>query len=292
MTMDRKSQQQTKTALLISRVLLKSASQEWLEESVIGVDRGVVIPVHTGEHRYDFTDNQKASKEKRQRYIKQLQRRLAKQKKGSNRRQKTKNRIARHHKKVASIRQDFCHKTSRKMVESKAKVIIFENLKTSNMTRKPKAKQDNNGKFISNKAKQKAGLNKAILNVGWHTLESYTRYKAAKAGKAVFKVPAPYTSQECANCSHTHPDNRKSQELFACGNCGHVDNADRNASIVIKKRAINLFLDSGTELVGKGIPVLTKGRGAIRKPRKAKASLATGNETSKKKRTAITSVAA
>ena len=271
---------------------LRSASPEWLEENVIGVDRGVAIPVHTGENRYDFTDNQKASKEKRERYVKRLQRRLAKQKKGSNRRQKTKNRIARHHKKVANIRQDFCHKISRKMVDSKAKVIIFENLKTSNMTRRPKAKQDNTGKFISNKAKQKAGLNKAILNVGWHYLESYTRYKAAKAGKGVFKVPAPYTSQECANCSHTHPDNRKSQELFSCGNCGHVDNADRNASIVIKKRAINLFLDSGTELVGKGIPVLTKGRGAIRKPRKAKASLAVGNETSQKKRTAITSVAA
>ena len=178
------------------------------------------------------------------------------------------------------------------MVEGKAKVIIFENLKTASMTRRPKAKKDINGKFISNKAKQKAGLNKAILNVGWHYLETCTRYKAAKAGKAVFKVPAPFTSQECANCGHTHPDNRKKQELFACGNCGHVDNADRNASIVIKKRAINLFLDSGTELVGKGIPVLTKGRGANHKSRKGKLSPATRRETSKKKRTVTTAVAA
>ncbi|MCW7554764.1 transposase [Endozoicomonas gorgoniicola] len=271
---------------------LKGASKEWLKRNVIGVDRGVAIPVHTGGNRYDFTDNQKASKEKRERHVKRLQRRLAKQKKGSNRRRETKNRIVRHHRKIANIRNDFCHKTSRKMVDSKAKVIIFEDLKTSNMTRKPKAKKDRSGKFISNKAKQKAGLNKAILNVGWHYLETYIRYKAAKAGKAVFKVPAHHTSQECANCSHTHPDNRKTQELFSCVNCGHVDNADRNASIVIKKRAINLLLDSGTELVGKGIPVLTKGRGAIRKTRKAKASFASGNETSKKKRTVTTAVAA
>ena len=271
---------------------LKGASREWLEDYVIGVDRGIAIPAHTGAQPYDFTDNQKASKEKRERYVKRLQRRLAKQKKGSNRRQKTKNRISRQHKKIANIRQDFCHKTSRKMVDSKAKVIIFEDLKTSGMTRKPKAKKDKSGKFISNKAKQKAGLNKAILNVGWHDLEAYTRYKAAKAGKVVFKVPAPYTSQECADCGHTHPDNRKTQELFLCGKCGHIDNADRNASIVIKKRAINLFLDSGTELVGKGIPVLTKGRGAIRKTRKSKLSPAMRNETSKKKRTATTSVVA
>ena len=271
---------------------LKGASREWLEDHVIGVDRGVAIPVHTGSHRYDFTDNQKRNKEKRERYVKRLQRRLSRQKKGSNRRQKTKARIATQHKKIANIRQDFCHKTSRKMVDSTAKVIIFENLKTAQMTRKPKAKQDRNGKFISNKASQKAGLNKSILNVGWHYLESYTRYKAAKAGKAVFKVAAAYTSQECANCGHTHPDNRRKQDLFACGNCGHVDNADRNASIVIKKRAINLMLNSGTELVGKGIPVLTKGRGAIRKPRKGKLSFAVGNETSKKKRTVVTTVAA
>ena len=271
---------------------LKGASQEWQEEYVIGVDRGVVIPAHTGTRPYDFTDNQKRNMDKRKRYAKKLQRRLSRQVNGSNRRQKTKNRIGRQHKRVVNIRQDFCHKTSRKMVDSKAKVIIFEDLKTSRMTRKPKAKKDRSGKFISNKAKQKAGLNKAVLNVGWHYLETYTRYKAAKAGKAVFKVPAPHTSQECADCGHTHPDNRKTQELFSCGNCGHVDNADRNASIVIKKRAINLFLDSGTELVGKGIPVLTKGRGAIRKPRKAKASPAVGKEASKKKGTASTSVVA
>ena len=271
---------------------LKGASKEWLEEYVIGVDRGVAIPAHTGVKAYDFTENQKKSMDKRKRYVEKLQRRLSRQTKGSNRREKTKNRIARQHKKVANIRQDFCHKTSRKMVDSKAKVIIFENLKTSKMTRKPKAKKDRSGKFISNKAKQKAGLNKAILNVGWHYLETYTRYKAAKAGKVVLKVPAPFTSQECAECDYTHPDNRKTQALFSCGSCGHVDNADRNASIVTKKRAINLLLDSGTELVGKGIPVLTKGRGAIRKTGKCKHSPASGSETSKKKRTVATAVAA
>lgn len=73
-------------------------------------------------------------------------------------------------------------------------------------------------------------LNKAILNVGWHYLETYTRYKAAKAGKAVFKITPAYISQKCAECEHTHPDNRKSQELFSCRCCGHVDNAERVAT--------------------------------------------------------------
>jgi len=89
--------------------------------------------------------------------------------------------------------------------------MVFEVLKTSNMTRKPKAKQDEQGRYVSNKAKQKAGLNKSILNVGWHIIETYTQYKAYQADKVVFKIPAPYTSQECAKCGHTHPDNCKSQ---------------------------------------------------------------------------------
>ena len=73
---------------------------------------GVWVPVHTGNDAYDFTDRQKVNKTKRERYIKRLQRRLARQQKGSGRRQKTKQRIARQHSKVASIRKDFCHKTS------------------------------------------------------------------------------------------------------------------------------------------------------------------------------------
>ena len=126
------------------------------------------------------------------------------------------------------------------------------------------------------------GQAQAILNVGWCYLETYTRYKAARAGKAVFKVLPHYTSQECASCGHTHPDNRKKQDEFSCGCCGHIDNADRNASIVIKKRAIKLFLDSGTELQGKGIPLLCTGRGANARRKKGTPSPAVGKEASKK----------
>lgn len=222
---------------------------------------------------------------KADRYIKRLQRKLARQQKGSNRRSKTKHRIATNHAKKANIRNDFAHKTSRSLVDSKAKVIVFEALKTSRMTRKPKAKQDEQGRYLSNKAKQKAGLNKSILNVGWHMIETYSKYKAYQAGKAVFKIPAPYTSQECATCGHTHPDNRKNQAVFKCVNCGHADNADRNASLVIKKRAINLILDTGTVLSDDGV-LRTKsdsGRGGNRKTGRAKSSTSSVQRSVKKK---------
>lgn len=156
------------------------------------------------------------------------------------------------------------------------------------MTRRPKAKQDEQGRFISNKAKQKSGLNKAILNVGWHKIETYTGYKAYASGKAVFKIPAPKTSQECAKCGHTHPDNRKTQALFVCGHCGHTDNADHNASLVIKKRGIHLILDTGTVLSDDGVlrTQSDSGRGGNRKTGRAKSSTSSAQRSVKKEKLA------
>jgi putative transposase len=271
---------------------LRNAPSAFLESNVVGVDRGVIIPVQAGDVSYDFSEEQKRKKEKSERYMQRLQRKLARQQKGSQRGKKTKYRLARHHHKRANIRKDFAHKTSRSIIDS-AKVIIFEDLKTANMTKRPKAKQDAAGRFLPNQASAKAGLNKAILDKGWHQLESFVKYKAAKIGKAVFKIPAPYTSQECADCGHTHPDNRKEQALFSCGHCGHLDNADRNASLVIKKRAIKLIQHSGTELSDRGVLLSSDtGRGASCKSGKPKRKPAASVETSKKNRTATTLVAA
>ena len=253
---------------------LRGATNEYLENNVIGCDRGVAIPLHTGSSTFDFTSNQKKKMKKADRYIKRLQRRMAKQVKCSNRRNKTKYRIAKFHSKKSNIRNDFAHKTSRSLVNGSASVIVFEDLKTSNMTKRPKAKQDENGKYISNKAKQKAGLNKAILNISWHLIETYTKYKSYRAGKAVFKIPSPTTSQECSKCGHTHPDNRKTQDKFVCVSCGYADNADRNASLVIKKRAIKLIKHTGTVLSEKGVLTIISDneRGGADKTRLSKGS--------------------
>lgn len=273
---------------------LQGATTEHLTDRVIGIDRGVAIPAQAGDHSYNFTAGQQKNKLKAERYIKRLQRRLAKQKQtASHRRAKTKHRISTHYARSAEIRRDFCHQTSRKLVNSSYSVFVFEDLKISNMTKKPKAKQDQQGRFTSNHAKQKAGLNRAILDKSWHLLEIFTKYKAYRAGKAFFKVSAQHTSQECAHCGHIHPDNRKSQAHFECGYCGHVDHADRNASVVIKKRAIHLILDTGTVLSGRGVLTSSDtGRGAGNKSDKGMPLLASGDETSKKKRTVVRKLAA
>ena len=177
----------------------------------------------------------------------------------------------------------FCHKTSHSIViNPKNKVIVIEDLSTKHLSKSAKGSIENPGKHV----KAKSGLNRSILDKGWHKLESYLAYKSQKLGKAFFKVSARYTSQACANCGHTHPDNRQTQCQFVCQSCGHTDNADRNAAINIKQNAIRLIQDSGTELSKRGV-LLDSGRGAKCKSVAATAKIAAGSEASKKKRKVV-----
>jgi len=267
---------------------LSTLDEAYLNQYTVGIDRGVVVPVQAGLVSYDFTPNQIKNKQKHERYIKRLERQKAKKKKGTSRYQKCKRRISKRHERIKNIRKDFCHQTSRKIINDKNhKVIILESLNIQNMTKRPEPKPNDKGSWDKNCARAKAGLNKSILDRGWHQFEIFLAYKSQHAGKALFKVDAKYTSQACAACEHTHPDNRKSQELFVCGECGHTDNADRNAALVIKKRAIKLIINSGTELSKRGILISgkDKGRGATHKTLNEDSSSASRNESSKKKRT-------
>ncbi|MGK0291379.1 MAG: hypothetical protein ACI86H_002847 [bacterium] len=57
------------------------------------------------------------------------------------------------------------------------------------MTKRSKPVRKENGKgWDKNNAKAKSGLNKAILDKGWHKLESYTGYKAFRGNKVIFKI--------------------------------------------------------------------------------------------------------
>ena len=268
---------------------LRDATGEELEVCVLGIDRGVKRPIQTNEELFDFTLEKKNKKKKMERYTKMVQRRFSKSQKGSRRSKKRKVRLARYHDKISNIRKDFCHKASRAIVDKeKTKVIVLEDLHTKNMTKKPKSLKDDNGNWKNRRRKQKAGLNKAILDKGWCLFENYLCYKAKKKGKVVFKIDPSFTSQECADCGHTHPNNRVSQEEFHCGQCGNRENADKQAARVIKKRAINFILDSGTELSSRGV-LLDTGRGANCKTKGAEllASGAGRKESSKKKVLAV-----
>ncbi|MGW3646402.1 zinc ribbon domain-containing protein [Streptomyces sp. NPDC000878] len=78
--------------------------------------------------------------------------------------------------------------------------------------------------------RQKAGLNRAILDKGWHSFELAVRNRARHTGAEVCTVNPAYTSVTCPVCGHTHPDNRESQTKFACRVCGHLEHGDTVAA--------------------------------------------------------------
>lgn len=75
---------------------------------------------------------------------------------------------------------------------------------------------------------------------------------------------------------HFAPNNRKKQALFICDDCSHVD---QNAVRIIKKRTINLVLDSVTELA-EGCTV----HGASCQSHKREHLFVSGSEASKQKK--------
>jgi putative transposase len=103
---------------------LNTISETYLNVHVVGIDRGVAIPVQCGNDSFDFTSEQKSKKIKHARYIKRLQRQLSKKQKGSFRHKRCKQRLARRHEQVANIRKDFCHQTSFKIITNKQNKII------------------------------------------------------------------------------------------------------------------------------------------------------------------------
>jgi len=269
---DPKIQEKTQEELILELAKLPEAH---LTQITVGLDRGVVIPVQSSAgHSFDFSPEQKATIERKQRKIKKWQRRLARQKLGSNRRGKVKRNIAKAHRKIADIRRDFAHQTSRTLVGKKddqgqvinngTQIFVMEDLKIKNMTKSPEPRPDekNPNRFAPNNAAAKASLTQKILHSAWGQIAHFLAYKANHAGKVFIQVSPRFSSQECAKCGHIHPDNRQTQGQFVCQKCGHAENADRNAAEVIKKRGVEEILKQATPGIGESA------RGGIRKTSK------------------------
>ncbi|MGI5231542.1 RNA-guided endonuclease InsQ/TnpB family protein [Actinoallomurus sp. CA-142502] len=186
---------------------------------VVGADRGVTVSaaLSTGELLpAPGLRNTEARRSLR------LQRRLARAKRGSNRRKRVKTAIARLKAREADRRRDWVEKTSTDLAR-RFDLIRVEDLKIKNMVRSARGTPAAPGK----NARAKAGLNRAIHAAGWGRLAARLEQKAP--GR-VEKIDPAYTSQTCHTCGHCAADNRESQAVFRCRVCGHVDHADVNAA--------------------------------------------------------------
>lgn len=120
----------------------------------------------------------------------------------------------------------------------------------------------------------KKGLNRGIYRSGWASVVRMLQYKCVLAGVPFIRVPAAYTSQCCSGCGHTCRENRESQAVFLCKECGFTCSADVNAARNILTRGLLLRQQwttglDGPEDVGAGV-----------RPGAAQAALGAGVEPS------------
>ena len=190
----------------------------------VGIDRGVAVAAVTSTGR--FYDRKFARAGEKARY-RRLQQRVARSKKGSVNRRKTIVAMNRIMVRVTDRRADFCAWTASR-ITARHSVIALEDLRIRNMTASVKGTPAKPGRNV----RQKAGLNRAILDKGWRRMELAIRNAARSTGTAVVLVNPAYTSQRCHACGFVTEGNRESQAVFACKNpgCGHADHADVNAA--------------------------------------------------------------
>jgi putative transposase len=188
--------------------------------SVVSIDRGVAVAaaLSTGEllHAPGVTPGEAKR-------LKVLQQRLARAKRGSDRRAKTKRAIAKLKARETDRRKDWVEKATTELAR-RFEVIRVEALDVEAMTRSARGTVEQPGTRVA----QKRGLNRAIGRSGWGQLGTRLQHKAY--GR-VEKVPAACTSQRCSACGHVAPANRKSQAVFECEACNTGPcNADVNAA--------------------------------------------------------------
>jgi putative transposase len=201
----------------------------------VGVDLGVVVPVATSDGALIGQGLQTLRPKELERLLR-LQRQLARCQRGSRNRGKVLLRINRLKGRQRRRRRDFVEQVSADLTKSHG-LIAFEALQTRSMTRAARGTVDSPG----SKVRQKAGLNRSILDRSWGRLQTRTEQKAGKAGAVVVYVPTAYSSQECPVCHAIDAASRVSQSSFVCTSCGHAGHADVNAAIVILERVSQMY---------------------------------------------------
>ncbi|MBK8489728.1 MAG: transposase [Saprospirales bacterium] len=128
---------------------------------------------------------------------------------------------------------------------------MLEDLRIGNMTRSARGNLAKPGKQV----RQKAGLNRSMLDASAGRLVRMLEYKCRWNGRSFQKVNPRHTSQRCAACGHTCAENRLSQAVFRCVQCNHEEHADLNASKNI--RDLGRISGNQYEQAGKALPVCT-----------------------------------
>ena len=144
-----------------------------------------------------------------------IQRKLSRKKKRSRNWNRTKIEVAKVHERISNARNDFLHKTSRRLVNEHS-LIALEKLEVQKMSTQ--------------------NFGKSINDAGWSSFANMLSYKAGNAGCKVVFVEPEGTTKTCHRCGHVQ-DMPLSVRTYCCPQCGMMEDRDLNAAKNILTRA-------------------------------------------------------
>lgn len=144
--------------------------------------------------------------------LKHLQKELSRKKKGSNNRNKARNRLAKLHLKITNQRTDFLHKLTTNLVKD-CKIIVMEDLNIKNMSE---------NKYFNSRN---------MMDCSWGKFATLLDYKVESTGCQVIKVNPKNTSKMCSKCGSIQ-DMPLYERTYKC-KCGLVIDRDYNSAINI-----------------------------------------------------------
>jgi putative transposase len=209
------------------------------ERGRVGVDLGVKHlaalsqPLDPDDEATAFVTNPRHVQKAVRRFVK-AQRALARTDKGSARREKARRRVARLHHEVAVRRSTVLHALTKQLATRFAEVAI-EDLNVAGMTRTARGTLDKPGRRI----RQKAGLNRAILDVSPGEVRRQLTYKTRWHGSTLAVLDRWWpSSKTCSACGWQNPRLTLADRTFHCTNCTLTIDRDLNAARNIATHAL------------------------------------------------------
>lgn len=147
--------------------------------------------------------------------LKRAQKSLSRKTKGSNRRRKAREWVARLHARVASLRSDAINKTTAVLARTYSDISI-EDLNAAGMARNHRLAQ-------------------AVSDAAFAEFRRQLEYKTARTGARLHVVDRYYpSSKTCSNCGMVKAKLPLSERTYRCDECGLVIDRDLNAAINIQ----------------------------------------------------------
>ena len=196
---------------------------------ILGADDGskIHIAFSNGQNiHHDETELKNEEKELRKR---------AKGKKSGSKRQAKLRRQAneKSRKRRANRRRIFLSACKEILKESGFLALAVEKKRIKNLTRSAAGTAKNPGKNV----RAKTALNRVLQDAAPSEKLHILIREAMKLGINTYPVYPQGSSQTCQTCGDRRKENRETQALFLCRNCGFTGNADTNGAMILKNRA-------------------------------------------------------